>query len=86
MFWTLGTGAGTVFVDPAGASTLLLVLHVGPVGGVVRVTVGGQDRSVTLSPDQTRQLEIPLAAGGSLCSRRDRGAGDSSGRPITNLD
>ena len=63
VFWTLGTGAGTVLVDPAGASTLLLVLHVGPVGGVVRVTVGGQDRSVTLSPDQTRQLEIPLAAG-----------------------
>ena len=63
VFWTLGTSAGTVLVDPAGASTLLLVLHVGPVGGVVRVTVDGRDRSVTLSPDQTRQLEIPLAAG-----------------------
>jgi hypothetical protein len=60
VFWTLGTGAGTVLVDPAGASTLLLVLHVGPAGGFVRVTVDGQDHSMTLSPNQTRQLEIPI--------------------------
>jgi len=63
VFWTVGTDAGTVLVDPAGASALLLTLHVGPAGGVVRVTVDGQDRSVMLSPDQTRQLEIPLAPG-----------------------
>ena len=66
VFWTQGTDAGTVLVDPAGASTLVLTLHVGPAGGVVRVTVDGQDRSVTLSPDQTRQLEIPLAPGARL--------------------
>jgi len=66
VFWTQGTHAGTVLVDPAGASTLALVLHVGPNGGVVRVTVDGQDRSVTLSPNQTQQLEVPLAAGAHL--------------------
>jgi hypothetical protein len=61
VFWTHGTHAGTVLVDPAGASTLVLQLHVGPNGGVVRLTVDGQDRSVTMSPNQTQQLEIPLA-------------------------
>ena len=51
---------------PGGASTLILTLHVGPEGGVVRVTVDGQDRSVTLSRDQTQQIEIPLSPGARL--------------------
>ena len=60
VFWTQGTSAGKVLVAPAGASTLVLTLHVGPAGGAVRLTVDGQDRSVTLARDETRQLEIPL--------------------------
>ena len=60
VFWTRSTHAGRVFVSPAGASTLVLTLHVGPVGGAVRVRVDGQDHSVTLARDQTRQIEIPL--------------------------
>jgi hypothetical protein len=66
LFWTRGTRAGKVFVLPAGASTLLLTLHVGPVTGLVRVMVDGQDRSVTLSHDQTLRLEMPLAKGARL--------------------
>ena len=67
----------------AGASTLVLTLHVGPAGGVVRVTVDGQDRSVTLSPDQTQQIEIPLAPGGSPRAGRRSRRRDAFGRPIT---
>jgi hypothetical protein len=66
LFWTRGTRAGKVFVLPAGASTLVLTLHVGPVTGLVRVMVDGQDRSVTLSRDQTLRLEMPLAKGARL--------------------
>ena len=60
VFWTRGTRAGQVLVAPGGAATLVLTLHVGPAGGVVRLTVGGQDRSVTLARDQTQQIEIPI--------------------------
>ncbi len=60
MFWTRGTSAGEVLVAPAGAATLVLTLHLGPAAGAVRLTVDGQDRSVTLARDETRQIEIPL--------------------------
>ena len=66
VFWTRGARAGTVFVAPAGASTLTLTLHVGPVGGPVRVTVDGNDRSVTMSPGQTRDVDVPLPPGARL--------------------
>ncbi len=66
VFWTRGTRAGTVFVAPAGASMLTLTLHVGPVGGPVRVTVDGIDRSVTMSPGQTRDVDVPLPPGARL--------------------
>ena len=60
VFWTRGTHAGKVYISTGGASTLVLTLHVGPVGGAVRVLVDGQDHSVTLARDQTQQIEIPL--------------------------
>jgi hypothetical protein len=60
VYWTQGTRTGKVLVAPAGASALVLTLHVGPVGGAVRVTVDGQDHSLTLSADQTQRIEIPL--------------------------
>jgi hypothetical protein len=60
VFWTQGTSAGEVMVAPSGASTLVLTLHVGPAAGTVRLMVDGQDRSVTLAVDETRQLEFPL--------------------------
>ena len=66
VFWTRGTHAGKVFVSPGGASTLVLTLHVGPVGGAVRVLVDGQDHSVTLARDQTQQIEVPLPSADRL--------------------
>ena len=66
VFWTRGTGTGRVFVAPAGASTLVLTVHLGPAAGAVRLRVDGQDRSLTLSRDQTRQIEIPIAPGARL--------------------
>jgi hypothetical protein len=66
VFWTQGTSAGTVLVVPAGASTLVLTLHVGPAAGTVRLTVDGEDRSVALARDETRQLEIPLSPAARL--------------------
>jgi hypothetical protein len=66
VFWTKGTSAGHVLVAPAGASTLVLTLHVGPNAGAVRLMVDGHDRSVTLARDETRQLEVPLAPAARL--------------------
>jgi hypothetical protein len=66
VFWTKGTSAGKILVAPAGASTLVLTLHVGPAAGTVQLTVDGQDRSVPLARDQTRQLEIPLSPAARL--------------------
>ena len=60
VFWTKGTRAARLLVAPAGASTLVLTLHVGPAGGAVRVVGNGQDRSVTLTANQTLQIEAPL--------------------------
>jgi hypothetical protein len=44
----------------------VLTLHVGPVGGAVRVLVDGQDHSVTLARDQTQQIEVPLPSADRL--------------------
>jgi hypothetical protein len=66
VFWTQGTSAGTILVAPAGASTLVLTLHVGPAAGTVRLAVDGQDRSLPLARDETRQLEIPLSPAARL--------------------
>jgi hypothetical protein len=66
VFWTRGTSAGKVLVASAGASTLMLTLHVGPADGTVRLSVDGQDRSVSLARDETRQLEIPVSPAARL--------------------
>jgi hypothetical protein len=60
VFWTRSTEAGTVFIAPDGASTLVLTVHVGPVGGRVEITVADQDHSLDLTHDETRTIEIPL--------------------------
>jgi hypothetical protein len=60
VFWTRSTEAGTVFIAPDGASTLVLTLHVGPAGGRVQITVADQDHSLDLTHDETRTIEIPL--------------------------
>ena len=60
VFWTRGKDTASVYVSTGGASTLALTLHIGPRGGAVRLSVDGQDRSLTLEPNSTRQIEIPV--------------------------
>ncbi|MGH9143955.1 MAG: hypothetical protein ACRD2I_22685, partial [Vicinamibacterales bacterium] len=66
VFWTEGTASGKVLVAPAGATTLALTLHLGPVAGAVRVTVDSQDHFVTLARDETLRLDVPLPNGARL--------------------
>jgi hypothetical protein len=61
VFWTRSTRSGAVWIAPGGASTLVLTLHVGPIGGRVHLRVAGEDRSQDLMHDETRVLEIPLS-------------------------
>ena len=60
VFWTHVTKAAKVFIAPAGAATLVLTLHLGPAGGPVRLLVDRSDRSLTLSPNETRTVEIAV--------------------------
>jgi hypothetical protein len=63
VFWTRDTEQGTVVIATAGASTLGLILHVGPAGGPVAVDAGGKRIDVDLAPNETRELTVPLAPG-----------------------
>ena len=65
MFWTSGTERGQVLVVPAGGRQILLTLHVGPVGGTVRVTAGRDERreDVVIEPEGTRTIAIPVGDG-----------------------
>ena len=67
MFWTSGTERGQVLVVPVGGREILLTLHVGPVGGTVRVTVGRDARrhDVVLAPEGTRTIAIPVGDDGA---------------------
>jgi hypothetical protein len=66
VFWTRDTHQGDVFVAPAGAATLLLTLYQGPMAGPVSLHVGGQRVEVSLSRDETRQIEVPAPRGMTL--------------------
>jgi hypothetical protein len=63
IFWTRDTHQGNVFVAPAGASALLLTLHLGPVAGPVSLHVGGRNLEVNLGRDETRQIGVPVPLG-----------------------
>jgi hypothetical protein len=63
VFWTRDTQQGSIVVVTAGASTLRLVLHVGPTGGPIAIEVGGQSSEVEMRPDETRELSFPLTPG-----------------------
>jgi hypothetical protein len=76
VFWTRGTRTATVFVAPGGAATLILTLHVGPAGGTVQLTVDGSDRSVTLPPGQTQEIEVPLRPAARLIPILVRSSGE----------
>ena len=63
VFWTRGTDRGTVFVVPAGATHIVLTLHVGPNAGVVRLEVAGEHTDTAMGPNETRRLVIAVPAG-----------------------
>jgi len=62
-FWTRGTARAEVLVAPAGASRLLLTLHLGPLGGDVLVSVGGVKSSVAVPANGTARFEAELPPG-----------------------
>ena len=63
VFWTRRTARGTVSVLPAGAAVIVLTLHVGPNGGLVRLEVGGERMDTMLGPNETRRLSIAVPKG-----------------------
>ena len=63
VFWTRRTARGTVFVLPDGAAFIVLTLHVGPNGGLVRLDVGGERLDTMMSPNETRRLSIAVPTG-----------------------
>jgi hypothetical protein len=63
VFWTRDTEKGTVVIATAGASTLRLVLHVGPTGGPVALDISGRTLNLDLKPDETRELTFPIPSG-----------------------
>ena len=63
VFWTRGTSQTQVLVSTVGAPFLKLTLHVGPKGGAVRLRVDGRDSQVTLGPEETRTVFVPVPAG-----------------------
>jgi hypothetical protein len=63
VFWTRDTEQGTIAVVTAGASTLRLLVHVGPNRGPVRVEAGGRRFDLDLAADETREIDIPIAPG-----------------------
>ena len=65
-FWTRGANTGTVSIAAHGASALVLTVHIGAVGGGVRLVVDGHDHTLSLPPNGTRQIEIPVPPGAAL--------------------
>ncbi len=66
VFWTKAGNRARVVVAPAGASEIVLTLHVGPIGGTVGVTVAGQTLDTTMTADETRQVSISVPQGSAL--------------------
>jgi hypothetical protein len=63
VFWTRGTDRGTVFVVPAGASQIVLTLHVGPNAGIVRLDAAGEHRDTVMGPNETQRVVIAAPIG-----------------------
>lgn len=59
-FWTRGTHRSTVAITTAGASTLRLILHVGPPGSTVELSVDGHRQQLEMRPNETRDVDIAL--------------------------
>jgi hypothetical protein len=66
VYWTRAANRGEVLVATAGASQIVLTLHVGPVGGMVGLTVAGRDLETPMGPNETRQISVDVPAGAGL--------------------
>jgi len=67
VFWTRAANRGEVVAVPAGASQLVLTLHVGPIGrGIVALTVAGRNLDAEMGPDETRQVVVDVPPGAAL--------------------
>lgn len=63
VFWTRADARAHMWLVPAGATTMVATLHVGPVPTTVSVRVGEWREEVAFAPEETRTLRIPLPAG-----------------------
>jgi hypothetical protein len=63
IFWTRGTDRATVLVAPAGASRVVLTLHLGPLSGDVRLTVAGTEYVAAVSANSVSHIEAPVPQG-----------------------
>jgi hypothetical protein len=64
-FWTRADRPARVWLAPAGASTLVATLHIGPTPTTVSLRVGAWRDELMLSAEETRTVRIPLVAGAS---------------------
>jgi hypothetical protein len=63
VFWTKGTNTAQLFVVPAGAEHLRLILTVGPNPTRVQVECATQDFEVDMSANETREIPMTLTRG-----------------------
>jgi hypothetical protein len=73
-FWTRDTNEGVAVLVPGRASTLRLILHVGPPGGAVHIDVDGRRRDETFAPNETRELDLPIDPGAARVVLKARAA------------
>ncbi len=60
VFWTRGRERGRLLLAPAGAGTVAMTLHVGPIATTVTVRVGERTEHFALAPEETRTIRLPL--------------------------
>ena len=63
VFWTRGTGPGSVLVAPGDASKIILTLYTGPLGGPIRVMAAGNERTVHMTPGELTQIVVDVPRG-----------------------
>jgi hypothetical protein len=59
VFWTRADNRGEVLVATAGASQIVLTLHVGPISGTVKLSVAGARQDLDMHPNETREIVVP---------------------------
>src|SRR5262249_17348135 len=64
VFWTRADNRGEVLGATAGASQLVLTLHVGPISGTVKLSVAGVPLNLDMHPNETREIVVPVPPDG----------------------